>query len=138
MPSDIAKHPETVADTGVFSDKIEPTTASLRELPIPGKEHLHVVLRKEEIPDDDESVESIPGYDAHLMRARATLSNEEEKKLLRRIDWRLIPLLAVMYMVKTIDAANVCLFCVWGVIKCSWPLSSRMPGLWPKEPLKIF
>jgi hypothetical protein len=51
--------------------------------------------------------EHIPGYDADLMSARATLSSTEEKKLLRRIDWHLIPLLAVMYMLKSIDFTNV-------------------------------
>lgn len=51
--------------------------------------------------------EHIPGYDADLMSARATLSSGEEKKLLRRIDWHLIPLLAVMYMLKSVDFTNV-------------------------------
>ena len=47
---------------------------------------------------------------------RESQSNEEEKKLLRRIDWHLIPLLAVMYMVKTIDASNVrCLVWSWDI-----------------------
>ncbi|CAK7209716.1 hypothetical protein SCUCBS95973_000534 [Sporothrix curviconia] len=49
----------------------------------------------------------IAGYDAAMMSARASLSADEEKALLRRIDWRLLPLLSVIYMVKTIDAANV-------------------------------
>jgi hypothetical protein len=35
------------------------------------------------------------------------LSRAGEKKLLRRIDCRLLPLLAAMYVVKTIDAQNV-------------------------------
>ncbi|KAJ5445241.1 Glucose/ribitol dehydrogenase [Penicillium cf. griseofulvum] len=51
--------------------------------------------------------EFIPGYDAILMGALATLSSAEEKKLLRRIDWHLIPLLAVMYMLKSVDFTNV-------------------------------
>lgn len=36
-----------------------------------------------------------------------SLSSADERKLLRRIDWRLLPLLAAMYVVKTIDAQNV-------------------------------
>lgn len=36
-----------------------------------------------------------------------SLGAREERKLLRRIDWRLLPLLAAMYVVKTIDAQNV-------------------------------
>lgn len=50
---------------------------------------------------------AIAGYDAAVMSARASLSADEEKKLLRQIDWRLLPLLSVIYMVKTIDAANL-------------------------------
>ena len=49
----------------------------------------------------------IAGYDAAMMSARASLSADEEKKLLRRIDWRLLPLLSLIYMVKTVDAANL-------------------------------
>lgn len=37
----------------------------------------------------------------------STLSSAEEKKLLRRIDWHLLPLMAAMYVIKTIDAQNV-------------------------------
>ncbi|KAK3322923.1 major facilitator superfamily domain-containing protein [Apodospora peruviana] len=69
--------------------------------------HLHVVSRSDEQPQFNDSKEHIVGFDASLMGARATLSSAEEKKLLRRIDWHLLPLLAVMYMVKTIDFTNV-------------------------------
>ena len=77
-----------------------------RENPI--GDQFNVVSRKiEPLPEYDDFQNAIVGYDATLMRARATLSTEDEKKLLRRIDWHLLPLLAVMYAVKTIDAANV-------------------------------
>jgi hypothetical protein len=72
------------------------------------KEHLHIVQRSDALLDDTIADDAITGYDPILMRARATLSAEEEKKVIRRIDWRLIPLLSVMYMVKSIDATNVC------------------------------
>jgi hypothetical protein len=48
--------------------------------------------------------------DATDTRNGDSLSSEEERKLLRRIDWHLLPLMAIIYMVKTIDAANVRLF----------------------------
>ncbi|KAH7146243.1 major facilitator superfamily domain-containing protein [Dactylonectria macrodidyma] len=67
----------------------------------------HTVSRGDAIPSFDSIPDNVTGYDASVMRARATLSSDEEKKLLRRIDWRLIPLLSIMYMVKTIDASNV-------------------------------
>ncbi|KAJ5628617.1 pantothenate transporter [Penicillium lividum] len=75
------------------------------ESPVPGKAGVHRVNRNADpLPD---SGDYIPGYDADLMRARAALSSEEEKKLLRRIDWHLIPLLAFMYMLKSVDFSNL-------------------------------
>jgi len=69
---------------------------------------LHFAARKDELlPDEEDEKRQIVGYDATLMRARALLSSAEEKKLLRRIDWHLIPLLSIMYIVKSIDAINV-------------------------------
>lgn len=38
---------------------------------------------------------------------RALLSYEEEKKLLRRVDWRLVPLSAFIFLVKSLDVNNV-------------------------------
>ncbi len=70
---------------------------------------LHFVQRSDVLPEYDGEEENITGYDADLMRARASLSTEEEKKLLRRVDWHIIPLCAIMYMVKSIDASNVSL-----------------------------
>ena len=46
-------------------------------------------------------------YDSAASDISPTLSGANEKKLLRRIDWRLLPLLAAMYVIKTIDAQNV-------------------------------
>ncbi|KAJ4168591.1 hypothetical protein NW754_010509 [Fusarium falciforme] len=71
------------------------------------EQHFKVVARGDPLSSSDDVRGEITGYDDSLMRARATLSSVEEKKLLRRIDWHLIPLLAIMYMVKTIDASNV-------------------------------
>lgn len=78
------------------------------EHPFPSNNNIHYVSRKEDgsIKEYDEDI--IPGYDANLMRARASLSSVEEKRLLRRIDWHLIPLLAIIYMLKSVDFTNVC------------------------------
>lgn len=84
-------------------DKI--THFNIDEAPIPGKTTVHRVNRNADEPLPKSG--DIPGYDAELMQARATLSSDEEKKLLRKIDWRLLPLLALMYMLKSIDASNV-------------------------------
>lgn len=71
-------------------------------------DNLHYVSRNEDSSLHEYDGEAIPGYNADLMRARASLSSVEEKKLLRRVDWHLIPLLAVIYMVKSVDFTNVC------------------------------
>jgi len=66
--------------------------------------HLHVVQRgdgaSEYTAEKDE--DNIVGYDASLMRDRVMMNSTEETKLLRRIDLRLLPLLALMYVVKTV------------------------------------
>lgn len=75
-------------------------------------------------------------YDVAASRTTPILTGAEEKKLLRRIDWRLLPLLAAMYVVKTIDAQNV------GHTSCGYgdnlgiitnePVRSRMLAPWTK------
>lgn len=56
------------------------------------------------LPSDGQTSPTITGEIKDQFEA---LTAQEEKKLLRRIDWRLLPLLSVMYVVKTIDAQNV-------------------------------
>lgn len=98
--------------TGPGSDNKDPEKTGIPpvvELPSEtSSDDLHFAARKDELlPDDGDEKRQIVGYDAGLMRARALLSSVEENKLLRRIDWRLIPLLSVMYMIKSVDAINV-------------------------------
>jgi hypothetical protein len=69
--------PNTASDKGVLS------ATSTEEFSHPGREQFHFVPRTEELPEYDGSQESITGYDVSLMRARATLSSEEEKKVRR-------------------------------------------------------
>lgn len=39
--------------------------------------------------------------------ALTALTAEEERKLLQKVDWRLIPLLCMLYLVKKLDESNV-------------------------------
>jgi hypothetical protein len=39
--------------------------------------------------------------------ALTALTTEQERKLLRKIDWRLIPMLCMLYLVKKLDESNV-------------------------------
>ncbi|KAF7592241.1 hypothetical protein BBP40_000442 [Aspergillus hancockii] len=82
------------------------TTLPPTEQSLPGKQDVHTIVRNNDAPPEYDP-DTIPGYDASLMQARGSLSGPEEKKLLRRVDWHLLPLLALMYMVKTVDMSNV-------------------------------
>lgn len=66
----------------------------------------HLVDRGQAVKHGAKS-EDIAGYDSDLMAGRSLLSKEEEKRLLRRVDLRLMPLLALILMVKNLDANNV-------------------------------
>ncbi|KAI1658366.1 putative pantothenate transporter [Daldinia decipiens] len=63
--------------------------------------------RRGEVTDDVSASEAIDGYDAERMRARTALTAEEEKRLIRRIDWHLMPLCSIIFMFKNLDADNV-------------------------------
>lgn len=55
-----------------------------------------------------EAVDDISADDhEQRMKDRALLSAEEEKKLLRRVDFRLMILCAVIFMIKNVDSNNV-------------------------------
>lgn len=104
--------PSTISD---YEDKVHvvekgsSTVSNSAPAPTLGSNRLHFVPRGEPLPEyDGVSDEQIVGYDSTLLRDRTVLTSDEEKRLKSRIDWRLLPLLALMYMVKTIDAQNVC------------------------------
>jgi len=58
---------------------------------------------------EDNAFAGVSGVEAERMRARTLLTAEQEKKLLRRIDWHIMPLCALMFLMKNLDANNVCL-----------------------------
>jgi hypothetical protein len=69
---------------------------------------LHFAKRGEAPAEASTSQEDrIEGYDPELMGARTLLTAEEEKKLLRRIDWRLMSLCSLIFMFKNLDSNNV-------------------------------
>ncbi|KAJ5248583.1 hypothetical protein N7468_000034 [Penicillium chermesinum] len=69
-------------------------------------ENLHYVRRGEDHVDPLASQGSINGYDPELMNGRTLLTVEEEKKLLRKIDWRLMTLCSLIFMFKNLDGNN--------------------------------
>lgn len=50
-----------------------------------------------------------PSSDDELSREAAltALTVDEERRLIRRVDWRLVPLLCMLYLMKKIDENNV-------------------------------
>lgn len=68
---------------------------------------LHFARRGEALSEASSSQDSIDGYDPELMRGRTLLTAEDEKKLLRKIDWRLMTLCSLMFMFKNLDSNNV-------------------------------
>ncbi|KAI0186088.1 major facilitator superfamily domain-containing protein [Xylaria flabelliformis] len=56
---------------------------------------------------DVKGYQTILGFDNERMRARTALTAEEEKKLLRRIDWHLMPLCSLIFLFKNLDVDNV-------------------------------
>lgn len=47
--------------------------------------------------------------------ALTALTADEERKLLRKVDWRLIPLLCMLYLVKKLDESNVSVLFQYGL-----------------------
>lgn len=70
---------------------------------------LHFVRRGQVLAEASSSQECIDGYDPDLMSGRTLLTAEEEKKLLRKIDWRLMTLCSLIFMFKNLDSNNVCM-----------------------------
>ncbi|KAL4885953.1 major facilitator superfamily domain-containing protein [Aspergillus karnatakaensis] len=66
---------------------------------------LHFVKRGADV-EGSSSQGSIEGYDPELMSGRTLLTAEEEKKLLRRIDWRLMSLCSLIFLFKNLDSNN--------------------------------
>jgi len=85
-----------------MSNKDEPTVRAVEE----SQSTLHYAKRGHLLGDD--AFAGISGVEAERMRARTLLSAEQEKKLLRRIDWHIMPLCALMFLMKNLDANNVC------------------------------
>lgn len=55
----------------------------------------------------DPQNEDIIDYELDREAALTALTVEEERKLIRRVDWRLVPLLCLLYLMKKIDENNV-------------------------------
>lgn len=70
------------------------------------KDDLHFARRGEDV-DEVIATENISGFDAERMRARASLTAEEERKLMRRVDLRIMTLCSLLFLFKNIDSDNI-------------------------------
>jgi hypothetical protein len=68
-----------------------------------------MAVRKDTYPPNYvENLENGP-KDAKVNGLTPTLDRREEKKLIRKIDYRLLPILGAMYSISLIDRTNVCI-----------------------------
>ncbi|KAK4935342.1 hypothetical protein LTR10_023604 [Elasticomyces elasticus] len=67
---------------------------------------LHYARRGEPVEDASSIDSDIVGFDADKMKGRSLLTESEEKKLMRRVDWHLMTLCSIMFLLKNIDANN--------------------------------
>lgn len=70
------------------------------------KHDLHFAHRGVDV-DEMIATGDISGFDAERMRARASLTAEEEKKLMRRVDLRIMTLCSLLFLFKNIDSDNI-------------------------------
>lgn len=75
-----------------------------------GGHHLHFAQRGADVDlatvgaNNDSDID---GYDAARMAARSALTTEEEKKLMRRVDIRMMILCSLIFLIKNLDMANL-------------------------------
>ena len=75
---------------------------------VPNNENgLHLATRGADVGGSDVDDTSIRGFDVDRMHARTLLTAAEEKKVLRKIDLRIMPLCSFMFMLKNLDAQNI-------------------------------
>ncbi|VUC22202.1 unnamed protein product [Clonostachys rosea] len=63
--------------------------------------------RRGEEVDDATVAQGVDGFDAERMRDRALLTAEEEKKLMRRVDWRIMTVCSLLFLLKNLDSDNI-------------------------------
>lgn len=74
---------------------------------VPNKNAGLTFARRGEQFDDDTAQDHIGGFDAARMRDRTLLTAKEEKALMRRVDWHLMTVCSLLFLLKNIDADNI-------------------------------
>ncbi|KAK1689894.1 putative pantothenate transporter [Colletotrichum godetiae] len=71
-----------------------------------------VSTRTRNLPEGDGAIDEttsgdVSGFDAERMRARSLLTADEEKKLMRRVDLRIMTICSLLFLMKNIDSDNI-------------------------------
>lgn len=62
----------------------------------------------EAIQDGDAAhLADVDGFDVERMRDRTLLTAEEEKALMRKVDWRIMTMCSLLFLMKNLDADNI-------------------------------
>ncbi|KAJ3959530.1 hypothetical protein N0V92_003846 [Colletotrichum tropicale] len=89
------------------SKNISTPTQSLPDHGEPSKADGLTFARRGEQVDETTAVSDVSGFDAERMRARSLLTAAEEKALMRRVDFRIMTICSLLFLMKNIDADNI-------------------------------
>lgn len=101
MSDEASKQPQKVSTAPADS-----TSDSSRDDTRQPSDGLTLARRGQQI-NESLSPQDVDGYDVSRMRDRALLSAEEEKALMRRIDWRMMTICSLLFLMKNLDADNI-------------------------------
>ncbi|KAI8313250.1 pantothenate transporter [Colletotrichum sp. SAR11_59] len=89
------------------SKDISTPTQSLPDHGEPSKADGLTFARRGEQVDETTAVSDVSGFDANRMLARSLLTAAEEKALMRRVDFRIMTICSLLFLMKNIDADNI-------------------------------
>ncbi|KAL3297450.1 putative pantothenate transporter [Colletotrichum asianum] len=89
------------------SKDISTPTQSLPDHGEPSKADGLTFARRGEQVDETTAVSDVSGFGADRMRARSLLTAAEEKALMRRVDFRIMTICSLLFLMKNIDADNI-------------------------------
>ncbi|KAI8316980.1 MFS transporter prlL [Colletotrichum sp. SAR11_240] len=89
------------------SKDISTLTQSLRDQGEPSKADGLTFARRGAQVNETTAVSDVSGFDADRMRARSLLTAAEEKALMRRVDFRIMTICSLLFLMKNIDADNI-------------------------------
>lgn len=93
----------------IAATPVEPSseTASKSDTPKQHEDGGLTFVRRGEQVDDATAAEDVDGFDAARMRDRSLLTAAEEKALMRKVDWRMMTVCSLLFLLKNIDADNI-------------------------------